>query len=211
VTVVNVPPAEQAPAAKDWLELATAASHCTACAELVEGRTQVVVGVNPPGAEVLLIGEAPGASEDKQGVPFVGRSGKLLDRLLADAGLPRERVAVCNILKCRPPDNRKPKRAEVDRCTPWLTRQVELIAPRLVCALGGTSAEWALGRGTRLGASRGIVHHPDSLGGRPLIVTYHPSAALRFGPGSEAMDALAADLRWVAELAAKLTTEADQA
>lgn len=208
---MNVPPAKQAPAAKDWLELATAASHCTACAELVEGRTQVVVGVNPPGAEVLLIGEAPGASEDKQGVPFVGRSGKLLDRLLADAGLPRERVAVCNILKCRPPDNRKPKRAEVDRCTPWLTRQVELIAPRLVCALGGTSAEWALGRGTRLGASRGIVHHPDSLGGRPLIVTYHPSAALRFGPGSEAMDALAADLRWVAELAAKLTTEADQA
>jgi uracil-DNA glycosylase family 4 len=203
-------PADVAPKLADWDALAAAVSGCTACADLAASRTRVVVGVNPPGADVLFIGEAPGAQEDAKGVPFVGRSGQLLDKLLDKAGLPRERVAVCNVLKCRPPDNRKPKKAESDRCAPWLRQQIALVDPVLVCALGSTSAEWALGRGTRLGVSRRQVHRPESLGGRPLVVTYHPSAALRGGPDTEVWRLLGEDLAWVAELAQELRAERDR-
>jgi len=182
-------------------ELTAAVRGCTACAELAAGRTQVVPGSFPPGADVLLIGEAPGAQEDASGLPFVGRAGQLLDQLLALAGLPREQVAVANVLKCRPPGNRKPRRPEVERCRPWLVRQIELVDPVLLVTLGGTAAEWALGRGTKLAASRGVVH---SHVGRPLLVTYHPSAAIRFGPGGAPMAALRDDLAHAARLAAEL-------
>ena len=180
-----------------WDELAGRIRGCTACEELASTRIQVVPGVRPPGARLVLVGEAPGATEDETGVPFAGRAGKLLDGVLTDVGLDRARVAVVNVLKCRPPANRKPARAEVASCRPWLDRQLDLAAPELVVSLGGTAAEWFLGNGVRLGASRGVVHE---VGGRRVVVTYHPSAALRFGPKGAPMTALRADLAWVAEL-----------
>jgi DNA polymerase len=121
--------------------------------------------------------------------------------MLSQAGMSRDRVAVANVLKCRPPGNRAPRRAEVERCRPWLVRQIELVDPVLLVTLGATAAEWALGRGVKLAASRGTVH---SYAGRPLLVTYHPSAAIRFGPGGAPMAALRADLSHAACLAAQL-------
>jgi uracil-DNA glycosylase len=153
---------------------------------------------------VLLVGEAPGAAEDEAGVPFVGRAGQLLDRLLDEAGLDRAAMAVANVLKCRPPGNRTPTSAEVGRCRAWLDRQVELADPVLVVTLGGTAASWALGRGVKLGQSRGAVHR---LGQRALVVTYHPSAALRFGPKGAPMAALREDLVWVRTLLPELRRE----
>jgi DNA polymerase len=170
-------PAVLAPAMASWPDLVEAATRCTVCAELAAGRTQVVPGVFPAGADVLLIGEAPGAQEDASGVPFVGKAGQVLDSLLAAAGLPRERVAVANVLKCRPPGNRKPKRSEMSACTPWLDRQLELIDPVLVVTLGGTAPG---GHSVRVRRSR--PRGDSSVRGRSPPVTYHPSAAVRFGP-----------------------------
>jgi uracil-DNA glycosylase family 4 len=197
-------PALLAPTAGTWDELTALVRGCTACPELVASRTTVVAGVLPAGSEagadsagVLLVGEAPGAQEDEAGVPFVGRSGQLLDSLLDEAGLPRERVGVANVLKCRPPGNRKPRRAEVARCRPWLERQIALADPRVVVALGGTAAEWFFGAGARIAALRGAVHDWQ---GHPLVVTYHPSAAIRFGPRGAPLAALREDLGTVARL-----------
>jgi DNA polymerase len=186
-----------AAAATSWEALASACRACTACSELAETRTNVVPGICPEGADVLLVGEAPGAQEDALGVPFVGRSGQLLDDLLEDAGLPRERVAVANVLKCRPPGNRKPRRAEVERCRPWLVRQIELLDPLLLVTLGGSAAEWFFGAGARIGELRGGPHQHN---GRPVLVTYHPSAAIRFGPRGAPIAALREDLRTAARL-----------
>lgn len=190
--------AEAAARSTSWEALSDAVRGCTACTELAESRTQVVPGVRPPGADVLLVGEAPGAQEDLEGIPFVGRSGQLLDALLAGAGLPRERVAVANVLKCRPPKNRTPRRGEVERCRPWLTRQIELVDPTVVVALGGSATEWFVGRGARISALRGT---PQTYAGRPLVVTYHPSAAIRFGPNGAPLAALREDLARAAVLA----------
>jgi DNA polymerase len=197
VTAVSAPDLV-APGLPTWASLTETVRHCVACPELAATRTQVVPGELPQGgARLVLLGEAPGAQEDASGVPFVGRAGQLLDVLLADAGLDRREVGVMNVLKCRPPGNRKPSRTELATCAPWLDRQLALAAPRLVVTLGGTAAEWALGRGVRLGAARGVVHH---VRGFRAVVTYHPSAALRFGPRGEPRAALLADLRWAAEL-----------
>ncbi len=183
--------------ARSWDELAVMVAGCVACDELARGRTRTVPGVRPGGSRLLLVGEAPGASEDVAGVPFVGRAGQLLDELLAAAGIARADVAVANVLKCRPPGNRAPTRVESATCRPWLERQLELADPALVVTLGGTAAQWALGPGVRLGEARGRVH---SIGGWPLVVTYHPSAALRFGPAGMPRQALSDDLAWVARL-----------
>ncbi len=180
-----------------WDELAAAVRGCTRCAELAVTRTQVVPGVRPPGARVLLVGEAPGAEEDVAGVPFVGRSGRLLDELLADAGLQRGELAVANVVKCRPPRNRTPRRAEVEACRGWLTAQVAAADPAVLVSLGGTALQWFLGAHARIGASRGVVHDWH---GRPLVATYHPSAAIRFGPRGAPLAALRSDLRSVAVL-----------
>jgi DNA polymerase len=180
-----------------WSALASVAATCTACSELAATRTTVVVGEAPPGARLALVGEAPGAQEDLAGRPFVGKAGQLLDVLLAEAGLDRSEVAVVNVLKCRPPGNRAPKRPEIEACRPWLDRQLDLIAPDLVVALGLTAVGWFLGRGVRLGASRGVVH---SAGGRQVLATYHPSAAIRFGPRGAPMAALREDLGHAARL-----------
>jgi uracil-DNA glycosylase family 4 len=190
-------PATVAPGCGSWSELAGRISDCVACAELAESRTYVVPGVAPEGARVLFVGEAPGAQEDAAGVPFVGKAGQLFDSLLEEVGLDRGRVAVANVLKCRPPANRKPRRAEVANCRPWLTRQIELLDPRVVVALGGTAAEWFFGPAARVTVLRERVQEYD---GRSLVVTYHPSAAIRFGPGGAPLAALRADLSTVAGL-----------
>ncbi|RKS69301.1 DNA polymerase [Motilibacter peucedani] len=184
-------PLLEAPRQRTWDELSEAARGCTACAELAETRTQVVPGEAPPGAELLLVGEAPGAQEDESGRPFVGKAGQLLTALLGEAGIARESVAVANVLKCRPPKNRKPRRAEVGNCRPWLARQIELVDPLLVVTLGGTAAEWVVGPGARIASLR---QADVEYAGRRVLCTYHPSAAVRFGPAGEPMAALRADL-----------------
>jgi uracil-DNA glycosylase len=185
----------------DLLRVAAVVERCTACPDLAARRTSVVVGEFPPAARLLVVGEAPGAQEDVAGRPFIGKGGRLLDRLLSDAGIDRAGVAVANTLKCRPPDNRTPTRAEVHRCRGWLDRQVELANPALLLTLGGTALAWAFGPGHRLGDLRGRVHERN---GRPLIPSYHPSAALRFGPNGAPMAALAEDLRLAAKTLAAL-------
>ncbi len=170
--------------------LAARMSECTAC-PLAAARTTVVVGSGPVPADLLLLGEAPGVQEDATGVPFVGRAGQLLDRLLDEARLARPTVAVTNVVKCRPPGNRPPTRAEVATCRGWLVAQLAEIRPRVVVTLGGTATAWMLGRGLRLADVRGRGHELD---GRTVVPTYHPSAALRFGPQGEPMAALRADL-----------------
>jgi DNA polymerase len=144
---------------------------------------------------MLIVGEAPGANEDEAGRPFVGRGGQLLDELLAGVGIARADVAVLNVLKCRPPSNRTPSRAEALRCTGWLDRQVELLSPPMIVTLGRTALTWALGAKVTLESMRGLVHEWR---GRRLVVSYHPSAALRFGPRGAPRLALEADLKFVA-------------
>lgn len=148
---------------------------CPRC-RLAETRGQVVFGEGNPDADVLIVGEAPGAEEDRSGRPFVGRAGKLLDLLLTSVGLPREQVYVCNVLKCRPPGNRDPQADEVEACSPYLLRQVELVKPRAIAAFGTFAAQTLLGTTTPIGRLRGRVHEYH---GVPLVPTYHPAALLR--------------------------------
>jgi uracil-DNA glycosylase family 4 len=192
--------ARTAAEAPDWATLASTARSCRACPELAATRQHVVVGDVPLDARPLVafVGEAPGATEDETGRPFVGRSGALLDQLLGEAGLDRGRCAVLNVVKCRPPGNRTPQALEVARCSGWLNRQLDLLDPPLVVALGLSAAKWFLGPRTVLARAREAGVQPWR--GRRLAVTYHPSAALRFGPNGAPRAALAADLREVAAL-----------
>ena len=183
-------------ACPDLPSLAGSVRGCTACPELVATRTQVVAGATPPGARLLVLGEAPGATEDETGEPFVGRSGRLLDELLADVGLARADVAVLNTLKCRPPGNRPPTRTESATCRPWTERQLALADPAVGVALGLSATRWLLGP-TSLAAARGRVHE---VGGRKVLATYHPSAALRFGPRGEPRRLLREDLARAASM-----------
>jgi DNA polymerase len=170
---------------------------CTRCPELVATRTQVVVGSGPPDARIVVVGEAPGAVEDETGVPFVGRSGQLLDRLLDEAGTSRAQVAVLNTVKCRPPGNRVPTKDETARCRPWTTAQLAELSPAVVVTLGLSATSWFLGK-TPLGPVRGRVHEVD---GQRVLPTYHPAAALRGGPRGEAMTRLREDLALAVRLA----------
>lgn len=179
-----------AASAPDLTALADRARGCTACPELAATRTQVVPGVVPAGARLLLLGEAPGAREDQTGLPFVGASGQLLDDLLVEAGAQRSEVAVLNTVKCRPPGNRPPTRAESRTCRGWTERQLALAAPRVVVALGLSATRWFLGP-TTLAAVRGRVH---DVAGLQVLPTYHPSAAIRFGPAGEPRRLLREDL-----------------
>ena len=182
--------------ARDLAGLAVLARTCTACPELAATRTHVVVGEVPAGARLLVMGEAPGASEDQTGRPFVGRSGQLLDELLAEVGLDRVSVAVLNTAKCRPPANRPPTRAESAACRPWAERQLALARPAVVVALGLSATRWFLGP-TSLAAVRGRVHDHRLA---PVLPTYHPSAALRWGPAGEPRRLLREDLALAAGL-----------
>jgi DNA polymerase len=160
-----------------------------------------VVG-DPPGADwsgLAIVGEAPGAEEDATGRPFVGRAGQMLDRLLVEAGLSRDRVAVLNTVKCRPPGNRAPRAAELANCRPFLDAQLAAIEPRVVLALGSTAVGWFLGRGSTLSSLRGAVHR---VGRYDVVVSYHPSAAIRFGPAGAPLAALRQDLKYAVGLLA---------
>jgi uracil-DNA glycosylase len=162
--------------AMQWPELAQAVAACTACA-LHKTRTQTVFGVGDPRAEWLLVGEAPGAEEDRLGEPFVGQAGKLLDNMLAALGLARgKNVYIANVLKCRPPGNRNPEPEEVARCAPFLVRQIELLRPKLIVAMGRFAAQTLLDSDASIASLRGRVHRYH---GVPLVVTYHPAYLLR--------------------------------
>jgi DNA polymerase len=159
-------------------EYATATAACTRC-RLAEGRTQVVFGAGNPGADLMFVGEAPGFHEDKQGVPFVGQAGKLLDRLLGGVGLSRDDVYIANVLKCRPPGNRDPQQDEIEACEPHLFRQIELIEPKVIATLGNFATKLLSGR--PLGITR--VHGQEqelTIAGRSVLLypLYHPAAAL---------------------------------
>lgn len=171
-------------AALDWTDLRAAVAACRACA-LCEGRTQTVFGVGHVQAQWLLVGEAPGEQEDLQGEPFVGPAGQLLDRMLAALRLtraddgpepPTQRVYIANTLKCRPPRNRNPAPDEMARCEPFLLRQIELLQPRLILAMGRFAVQSLLRSDEPIGKLRGRVHRYQ---GRPLVVTYHPAYLLR--------------------------------
>lgn len=178
------------------LPLAERMRACVLCPELVAGRTQVVVGDTPPGARLLLLGEAPGAREDETGRPFVGRSGRLLDELLLEAGSSRDQVAVLNTVKCRPPANRVPSRTETASCRPWTELQLAELNPAVVVSLGLSATRWMTGAVT-LSAVRGRVHE---VGGLKVLPTYHPAAALRGGPAGPPRQHLLADLRLAVSL-----------
>lgn len=156
-------------------QLRARALTCLDCS-LCESRIHVVFGEGDPVARVMVVGEAPGAEEDRTGRPFVGRAGKLLDRFLESIGFPRESVYICNVLKCRPPGNRNPSETEISACSGYLRRQVELVDPEVILAVGTFPAQTLLGSDLPIGQLRGRVH---DYGGRPLVPTYHPAAVLR--------------------------------
>jgi uracil-DNA glycosylase family 4 len=156
-------------------QIAAAVACCTRC-PLHRTRTNGVPGEGDPAAGLLLVGEGPGETEDRLGRPFVGRAGELLDKLLAAIDLPRQSVYIANIVKSRPPQNRKPLPDEVSACIPYLHRQIAIIKPKVILALGGTAGESLLGVRKSLTELRGKVHR---YGGIPLMVTYHPAALLR--------------------------------
>ena len=168
----------------DWPALREAVAACRACG-LCEGRTQTVFGVGHPQAHWLVVGEAPGEQEDLKGEPFVGAAGQLLDRMLAALNLtrssegdapPERRVYIANALKCRPPRNRNPSAEELAACEPFLVRQIELLQPRLILAMGRFAVQSLLRSDEPVGKLRGRVHHYQ---GVPLVVTYHPAYLLR--------------------------------
>ncbi len=157
--------------------LAVIAQDCTQCS-LATGRTHVVFGSGPATASVMIVGEAPGHAEDEQGVPFVGRSGKLLDKLLGEIGLDRDDVYIANVVKCRPPKNRDPRADEIDACKGYLMHQVELIDPKVLLTLGNFSMKLLLRTTTGITRMRGRAY---VWWGRFLVPTFHPAAALRGG------------------------------
>jgi len=165
-----------------WEQLNNTIRACTRC-ELHQSRTKAVCGVGSMSADWLIIGEAPGADEDQQGEPFVGRAGQLLNEMLYAAGLMREQVFITNILKCRPPENRDPKPAEVEQCMPYLQQQIATIKPRLILLVGGIAAHNLLQVDTPVGKLRGQVHHYGEAN-IPVVVTYHPAYLLR-SPGQK--------------------------
>ena len=160
----------------DWEALVQTVRTCTRC-DLHTSRTQSVFGVGNRNAKWMIIGEAPGVDEDRQGEPFVGRAGQLLNSMLRAMGLAREEVFIANILKSRPPNNRDPRPEEVRACIPYLFRQIELVNPTLLLCVGRIAAQTLLETDTPIGKLRGKLHRLGS--GRPMIVTYHPAYLLR--------------------------------
>ncbi len=162
-------------------EIASEIVRCTRCG-LSQGRSHAVPGEGSVDADILLVGEGPGSSEDIQGIPFVGRAGQLLTKMLAAIDLTREEVFITNVVKCRPPQNRTPLPEEIAQCLPYLETQIGIIDPLVICCLGGPAANTVLGLSAAVSRLRGTIHQyrPDSGSGIPVIVTYHPAAVLRF-------------------------------
>ena len=150
--------------------------RCTRCDELVQNRRSVVFGSGNPEAKLMFVGEAPGAEEDRQGLPFVGRAGQLLTKMIEAIGFKREEVFIANVLKCRPPGNRTPKPAEIQNCRPYLAQQIAMIQPRIICALGTFAAQTLLQTETPISSLRGKSHTYE---GTPVICTFHPAYLLR--------------------------------
>jgi DNA polymerase len=159
----------------DLAALERMVSTCTKC-PLCEGRTKSVFGSGDPRAKIVFVGEAPGKQEDLEGKPFVGRAGQLLTKILASVGFTRDEIYIANVLKCRPPDNRDPKEEEVRACKPYLRRQIELLQPVLICALGRVAAQNLLETNAALSVLRKNIHYYEDV---KTIATYHPAALLR--------------------------------
>ncbi len=166
---------EDGPAPTDLKEFHQQIQDCQKC-RLAEHRTHFVFGVGPPTAKVMCIGEGPGYEEDQQGEPFVGPAGQMLNRILAAIGFEREEVYIANIVKCRPPANRNPEAEEIAACLPYLEKQIDLVRPKLILALGKVAAQSLLQTNAPIGALRGRVYRYRQA---ELIVTYHPAALLR--------------------------------
>ena len=190
-TEVSAPDVASRPAGvetMDWATLEQAVASCQACA-LCQNRSQTVFGVGSRSARWMIVGEAPGEQEDRQGEPFVGRAGQLLDRMLAALGLSRDHAAqaghvyIANVLKCRPPANRNPQPQEVAQCEPFLLRQMALVQPDIVLAMGRFAAQSLLKTTEPIGKLRGRVHE---VAGVPVVVTYHPAYLLR-NPADKAL------------------------
>lgn len=160
-----------------WENLQQQVKQCTLC-PLHQTRTNAVFGMGNPASRLLFIGEGPGANEDRQGLPFVGRAGQLLDKMLAAINLDRNKAYIANVVKCRPPNNRDPQSEEIASCTPYLQQQIAFIKPALIVALGRVSAHYLLKTKTSMAQLRGKIHtlQPENI---PLIVTYHPAYLLR--------------------------------
>jgi DNA polymerase len=156
-------------------QLAQEVRGCTRCPELCSTRTQTVFGQGEPGVELCFVGEAPGGDEDRQGLPFVGAAGQLLNKIIVACGLTREEVYIMNTLRCRPPGNRTPLPSEVANCRGFLERQIDLVRPKFICALGGCATATLLQTTLSLGKLRGRFH---DYRGIPVLVTYHPSFLL---------------------------------
>jgi len=156
-------------------DVATLVAQCTKC-KLCEARTNTVPGEGPTDARLVVVGEGPGRTEDETGRPFVGKAGELLTKILGAIDFPREQVFICNVVKCRPPENRLPQYDEIAACVPYLYRQIDLLQPAVILAMGGTAAQTLLNTKQSLGALRNQVHR---FRGIPVIVTYHPAALLR--------------------------------
>jgi uracil-DNA glycosylase len=156
-------------------DVAALVHDCTKC-KLCEARTNTVPGEGPADARLVVVGEGPGRTEDETGRPFVGKAGELLTKILSAIELPREQVFICNVVKCRPPENRLPQYDEIAACVPYLYRQIDLLKPAAILAMGGTAAQTLLNTKQSLGALRNQVHR---FRGIPVIVTYHPAALLR--------------------------------
>jgi uracil-DNA glycosylase len=173
-------------------EAARDASTCTRC-RLSQGRTQVVYGVGNPDADLMFIGEAPGFHEDKQGIPFVGAAGQLLNRLLADSGIERDEVYINNVILCRPPGNRDPLPDELEACRPWLDERIAIIDPAVIVTLGNWATRYILGTNVSISRVRG-QRFPWN--GRTVIPTFHPAAVLHGGgENSKQMAALRMDFQ----------------
>jgi DNA polymerase len=182
--------------------VAAEAAGCTRC-RLHQSRTQVVFGQGDPHADLMFVGEAPGFHEDRQGLPFVGPSGQLLNRLLEGIGLRRQDVYICNVNKCRPPSNRDPLPDEIAACRPWLDAQIRLVDPKVVVTLGNFAAKTLLETTTGITRLRGRTY---PFQGRVLLPTFHPAAALhaqgRRTAGPSPLEAMEGDFRVLAELLA---------
>ena len=165
-------PIQQAATLEDVAAIIATCRKCKLC----EGRTKTVPGEGPTTARLVVIGEGPGRTEDETGRPFVGRAGELLTKILEAIKLPREQVFICNIVKCRPPENRLPQYDEIAACLPFLYRQIELVKPKVILAMGGTAAQSLLNTKQSLGALRNQIHR---FRGIAVVITYHPAALLR--------------------------------
>jgi uracil-DNA glycosylase family 4 len=169
-------PAEANPfAGLTYEEVSQRASGCTRC-DLCHTRTNVAFASGDPNADLMFVGEAPGHDEDLQGIPFVGRAGQLLTKIIEAMGLTRDDVYVCNVLKCRPPENRNPLADEIAQCKPYLARQIELVAPRIIVGLGTFGAQFLLDSQERISRLRGRFHDRDGI---LIMPTYHPAYLLR--------------------------------